>query len=198
MRRWPVHSSGTSSDWPPVWSSPHETTDSARSKAKRQPWLRLRPIERRWDGKRQIRSDPPLIVRLDDMKDLDPEMMRGRLGTLMQTYRKTLPSDRQHLLDHFTITDIGHKVVGVGSVGTRAWILLLEAGIDKEVLVMQAKQAGPSALSGFAGESQYHNDGQTCGRRSAPHAGIERHLSGLVSRSADGCSIPGLLRTAAT
>jgi uncharacterized protein (DUF2252 family) len=112
------------------------------------------------DGKRQIRSDPPLIVRLDDMKDLDPEVMRARLGTLMKTYRKTLPSDRQHLLDHFTITDIGHKVVGVGSVGTRAWILLLEAGIDKEDLVMQAKQAGPSALSGFAGESQYRNDGQ--------------------------------------
>ena len=112
------------------------------------------------DGNRQIRSDPPLIMRLDDMKDLDPEVMRARLGTLMQTYRKTLPSDRRHLLDHFTITDIGHKVVGVGSVGTRAWVLLLEAGVEKDALVMQAKQAGPSALSGFAGESQYHNNGQ--------------------------------------
>jgi len=112
------------------------------------------------DGNRQIRSDPPLIMRLDDMKDLDPEVMRARLGTLMQTYRKTLPSDRQHLLDHFTITDIGHKVVGVGSVGTRAWVLLLEAGVEKDALVMHAKQAGPSALSGFAGESQYHNEGQ--------------------------------------
>ena len=112
------------------------------------------------DGNRQIRSDPPLIMRLDDMKDLDPEVMRARLGTLMQTYRKTLPSDRRHLLDHFTITDIGHKVVGVGSVGTRAWVLLLEAGVEKDALVMQAKQAGPSALSGFADESQYHNNGQ--------------------------------------
>ena len=83
------------------------------------------------DGNRQIRSDPPLIMRLDDMKDLDPEVMRARLGTLMQTYRKTLPSDRRHLLDHFTITDIGHKVVGVGSVGTRAWVLLLEAGVER-------------------------------------------------------------------
>jgi uncharacterized protein (DUF2252 family) len=112
------------------------------------------------DGNRQIRSDPPLIMRLDDLKDLDPDVMRARLGTLMQTYRKTLPSDRRHLLDHFTITDIGHKVVGVGSVGTRAWVLLLEAGVEKDALVMQAKQAGPSALSGFAGESQYHNNGQ--------------------------------------
>jgi uncharacterized protein (DUF2252 family) len=112
------------------------------------------------DGNRQIRSDPPLIMRLDDMQGLDPELMRTRLGTLMQTYRKTLSSDRQHLLDHFTITDIGHKVVGVGSVGTRAWVLLLEAGVEKDALVMQAKQAGPSALSGFAGESQYHNNGQ--------------------------------------
>jgi uncharacterized protein (DUF2252 family) len=112
------------------------------------------------DGKRRIRSDPPLIVRVDDMIDLDPEVMRARLGNLMKTYRRTLPSDRQHLLDHFTMTDIGHKVVGVGSVGTRAWILLMEAGGEKEALVMQAKQAGPSALAGYAGESQYSNDGQ--------------------------------------
>jgi uncharacterized protein (DUF2252 family) len=111
-------------------------------------------------GTRQIRSDPPLIVRLDDMIDLDPDTIRTRLGTLLQTYRKTLPSDRQHLLDHFTMTDIGHKVVGVGSVGTRAWILLLEAGVEKEALLMQAKQAGPSALAGYAGESPYSNDGQ--------------------------------------
>jgi uncharacterized protein (DUF2252 family) len=150
------------------------------------------------DGNRQIRSDPPLIMRLDDMKDLDPEVMRTRLGNLMQTYRKTLPSDRQHLLDHFTITDIGHKVVGVGSVGTRAWVLLLEAGVEKEALVMQAKQAAPSALSGFAGESQYHNNGQrvVAGRHLMQ---ASSDIFRLVSRSADGwCSIPGLLRTAAT
>ena len=56
------------------------------------------------------------------MIDLDPEVMRARLGNLLKTYRKTLPSDRQHLLDHFTMTDIGHKVVGVGSVWSRASI----------------------------------------------------------------------------
>ena len=131
--------------------------DKARSRDSLQAIGKLTSVV---DGNQQIRSDPPLIMRLDDMKDLDPEVMRTRLGNLMQTYRKTLPSDRQHLLDHFTITDIGHKVVGVGSVGTRAWVLLLEAGVEKEALVMQAKQAAPSALSGFAGESQYHNNGQ--------------------------------------
>ncbi|HEX6758865.1 MAG TPA: DUF2252 domain-containing protein [Propionibacteriaceae bacterium] len=112
------------------------------------------------DGKRQIISDPPLIVGLDDMVDVDHEAVRGRLGTLIATYRNTLQSDRRVLLDHFTLTDIAHKVVGVGSVGTRAWILLLEGGIEAEVLVLQAKQAGPSALADYAGESEYGNDGE--------------------------------------
>jgi uncharacterized protein (DUF2252 family) len=112
------------------------------------------------DGKRQIVSNPPLVVRLDDMIDLEPDVVRERLGTLVASYRKTLPSDRQRLLDHFAQVDIAHKVVGVGSVGTRAWILLLEGRVDGEVLLLQAKQAGPSALAAYAGESAYRNQGE--------------------------------------
>src|SRR5829696_4381210 len=112
------------------------------------------------DGKRQIISNPPLIVRLDDMIDLDPEEVRSRLGVLIDSYRKTLQSDRRRLIDHFSLIDIAHKVVGVGSVGTRAWILLMESGVEGEALLLQAKQAGPSALAAYAGESEYRNDGE--------------------------------------
>jgi uncharacterized protein (DUF2252 family) len=112
------------------------------------------------DGKRQIISNPPLIVRLNDMIDLDPDEVRSRLDALISSYRNTLQSDRGHLLDHFTLIDIAHKVVGVGSVGTRAWILLLQSGVEGEALLLQAKQAGPSALTGYAGESAYRNNGE--------------------------------------
>jgi uncharacterized protein (DUF2252 family) len=112
------------------------------------------------DGKRQIVSNPPLVVGLDDMIDVNPDVVRSRLGTLMAAYRNTLPSHLRILVDHFTLADVAHKVVGVGSVGTRAWILLLEAGVESEAVLLQAKQAGPSALAGFAGKSEYANEGE--------------------------------------
>jgi uncharacterized protein (DUF2252 family) len=112
------------------------------------------------DGQRQISSNPPLIIRLDDMVDLDPKEVREQLGALIDSYRNTLQSDRQRLLDHFRLIDVAHKVVGVGSVGTRAWILLLESGVENEALLLQAKQAGPSALTGYAGKSDYRNNGE--------------------------------------
>jgi len=112
------------------------------------------------DGKRQIVSNPPLVVRLDDMVEVNPDGVRGRLGTLMAAYGNTLQSHLRVLIDHFTLADVAHKVVGVGSVGTRAWILLLEAGVESEALLLQAKQAGPSALAGYAGKSAYANEGE--------------------------------------
>jgi uncharacterized protein (DUF2252 family) len=112
------------------------------------------------DGKRQIVSDPPLVVPLDDMTDVNPDVVRSRIGNLLSAYRNTLQSQLRVLIDHFTLADVGHKVVGVGSVGTRAWILLLEAGAESEAVLLQAKQAGPSALAGYAGRSEYANEGE--------------------------------------
>ena len=83
------------------------------------------------DGKRQIINNPPLVIRGENMTDTDPDVLFGRLRALLASYSKTLESDRRYLLDHFTLTDIAQKVVGVGSVGTRAWILLLESGFRK-------------------------------------------------------------------
>jgi uncharacterized protein (DUF2252 family) len=112
------------------------------------------------DGKREIIKNPPLISRLEDMIDVDPDEARRRIGALLVSYRKTLQSDRRILLDHFRLVDIAHKVVGVGSVGTRAWILLLESGVEAGGLLLQAKEAGPSALTNYAGKSAYANQGE--------------------------------------
>jgi len=91
---------------------------------------------------------------------MDTDVLFDRLRGLLINYRKTLQSDRRRLLDQFTLTDIAQKVVGVGSVGTRAWILLLEAGAEAEALLLQAKEAGPSALADYAGKSEYSHQGE--------------------------------------
>jgi uncharacterized protein (DUF2252 family) len=93
------------------------------------------------DGRRRIISDPPLVVPIDQLSGVDHEVLMGRIRELLGTYRGTLPPDRRHLLDQFTLADVAHKVVGVGSVGTRAWIFLFEGGVEDEVLLLQGKQA---------------------------------------------------------
>ncbi len=116
------------------------------------------------DGHRRIISEPPLIVPIDELAAYSPQVdsyaLRSMIVGLMGKYRDTLQSDRRHLLDHFSLTDIAHKVVGVGSVGTMAWILLLESGLDDDALLLQAKQAQESVLAEYAGASQYTNQGE--------------------------------------
>jgi uncharacterized protein (DUF2252 family) len=114
------------------------------------------------DGQPRIISEPPLIVPVDELlpgvrerDDLGP-MIRG----LMRTYRHTLQRDRRALLEQFRLVDIAHKVVGVGSVGTRDWIILF-LGVDGEdPLFLQMKEAQPSVLERYAGKSEYANHGQ--------------------------------------
>jgi uncharacterized protein (DUF2252 family) len=112
------------------------------------------------DGRRRIMSDPPLIVPMDELTGMDVDEILRRLHALIATYSETLQSDRRRLLDHFTLIDVAHKVVGVGSVGTRAWILLLESGVEAEALLLQAKQAEASVLADYAGASEYANHGE--------------------------------------
>src|SRR5262245_4541157 len=112
------------------------------------------------DGRRRIISDPPLVVPLAELTGFDIDELRRRLRDLLGTYRRTLQFDRRALLGHFTLADIAHKVVGVGSVGTRAWILLLESGVEAEALLLQAKQAQPSVLADYAGKSVFAQQGE--------------------------------------
>src|SRR5262249_21214652 len=82
------------------------------------------------------------------------------IRTFIRTYRRTLSGDRRRLLERFRYVDMARKVVGVGSVGTRAWIILLLGRDDSDPLFLQAKEAQPSVLEPFLGKSEYSNCGQ--------------------------------------
>jgi uncharacterized protein (DUF2252 family) len=108
---------------------------------------------------RRIVGDPPLVVTLDQVTGIDVAATRRSVAALITRYRDTVQSDRRHLLEHFELADIAHKVVGVGSVGLRAWILLLDAGVESEGLLLQAKQAVASVLAEFTGGSETEEQG---------------------------------------
>ena len=112
-------------------------------------------------GRRRIISDPPMIVPVEDIfADVQADALYKLLRTVLGKYGRTLQSDRRHLLEQFTMVQVARKVVGVGSVGTRAWIVLMDAADGTEPLFLQAKEAQPSVLAGYCGRSQYTNQGE--------------------------------------
>jgi len=116
--------------------------------------------ERTDSGIRFVR-DPPLIVPLEDLvlSDEARRQTERSLRKLIKKYRKTL-ADEHHPLEEFRYVHMARKVVGVGSVGTRAWIFLM-MGVDQDdPLILQAKEAQPSVLERFAGRSAYDHHGQ--------------------------------------
>ncbi|GAA0468913.1 DUF2252 domain-containing protein, partial [Paractinoplanes deccanensis] len=98
------------------------------------------------DGRPRIVADPPLLVPLRDLVD-DATDLETRLPELLAEYRDSLPHDRRRLLDAFTYVDMARKVVGVGSVGTRCWIVLLTGRDHDDPLLLQVKESGPSVLA---------------------------------------------------
>ena len=113
------------------------------------------------DGGREIVSDPPLIVPIEDLPAGDwagPEY--ATLRALISGYASTLPPERQHLVRQFRLTRVARKVVGVGSVGTQAWIILMEADDGRGPLLLQAKEAQRSVLAAYAGDSEYEHHGE--------------------------------------
>ena len=82
------------------------------------------------------------------------------MRTLIGGYTATLPPERQHLVRQFRLTRVARKVVGVGSVGTQAWIMLMETGDGRGSLLLQAKEAQRSVLAAYAGQSQYDHHGE--------------------------------------
>ena len=114
------------------------------------------------DGRPRIISDPPLLVPIDELI-VGPggrSGIRSQLGVLLARYRRTLETDRRHLLDRFELVDVARKVVGVGSVGTRCWIVLMLGSDESDPLFLQVKEAEKSVLSRFAGASKHANQGQ--------------------------------------
>lgn len=113
------------------------------------------------DGEPRILADPPLIVPAEDLlPDVEREQLEQRLTSVLRSYRRTMQGDRRHLLESFRIVHIARKVVGVGSVGTRAWIVLLLGRDERDPLFLQFKEAQESVLSRFLGKSPQTNQGQ--------------------------------------
>ncbi len=113
------------------------------------------------DGRRRIIGDPPLVVPVEDLfSEMETEALYEEIHQLIRKYARSLTPNRRHLLDQFTLVQVARKVVGVGSVGTRAWILLLEADDGEEPLFLQAKEAHKSVLAAYTTRSRYANQGQ--------------------------------------
>jgi uncharacterized protein (DUF2252 family) len=114
------------------------------------------------DGRLRIVSDPPLVVPIDELvpEQADRKAMRSQLADLVAGYRRTLETDRRYLLEQFEFADMARKVVGVGSVGTRCWIVLMLGRDQADPLFLQVKEAQASVLSHFVGASKYANQGQ--------------------------------------
>jgi len=121
----------------------------------------LRKLTTAANGQRRIISDPPLIEPVEEVFPHEQasaiyELIRQTLGK----YQRTLQSDRKHLLEQFTLVQVARKVVGVGSVGTRCWIALMDAGDGTEPLFLQPKEAVASALAAYCGRSHYASHGE--------------------------------------
>jgi uncharacterized protein (DUF2252 family) len=122
----------------------------------------LAKLTRIVDGRPRIISDPPLLVPIDELIPAETARadLEGELTGLIAKYRRTLETDRRYLLEQFQFCDLARKVVGVGSVGTRCWILLMLGRDDTDPLFLQVKEAEASVLSRFVGISKYTNQGQ--------------------------------------
>lgn len=116
------------------------------------------------NGEPRFASRPPLLVPAKELAESfgldDEESIRQLIRDLLDQYVSTLPPDRQHLLGHYRFIDMARKVVGVGSVGTRAWVLLFISNRRKDPLVLQVKEAQASVLAPYAGASKFRLQGR--------------------------------------
>jgi uncharacterized protein (DUF2252 family) len=114
----------------------------------------LSKLTRVVDGRRMINDDPPLLVRLPEGDDI-----RAQVNAILESYKRTLQDDRRHLLDRYRFVDTARKVVGVGSVGTRAYVVLLEGRDENDPLFLQVKEAGASVLENHVKSNTYEHHG---------------------------------------
>jgi uncharacterized protein (DUF2252 family) len=113
------------------------------------------------DGQTRIVAEPPLIVPLQDLAEgHERDEIFEWLHGILRSYRATLQHDRRLLLEEFELVDVARKVVGVGSVGTRAWILLLLGRDGQDPLFLQAKEAQASVMEEFVRPSEFRNHGE--------------------------------------
>src|SRR5215210_5924 len=114
----------------------------------------LSKLTRIVDGRRRIIDDSPLLVRISEGDEI-----RAQVYAILESYKRTLQEDRRHLLDRYDFVDAARKVVGVGSVGTRAFVVLLEGRDQDDPLFLQVKEAGASVLEGYLKSNTYEHHG---------------------------------------
>jgi uncharacterized protein (DUF2252 family) len=113
------------------------------------------------DGEPRIAGDPPLIVPIEDvMSGVEAVELEESVRGVIRDYRRTLSADRRRLLERFRYAHAARKVVGVGSVGTRAWIVLMLGRDETDPLFLQLKEAQASVLEPFLGKSTFNHHGQ--------------------------------------
>jgi uncharacterized protein (DUF2252 family) len=133
------------------------------SKAERKNSLRaLSRLTRQEGDSLRIISDPPLVVPIDELAAQRhlPVDLEALIKALIEGYRRSLPSDVRRLAERYRYVDAAHKVVGVGSVGARCWIVLMLGRDDHDPLFLQAKEAGPSVLEPYSGRRPFQHQGR--------------------------------------
>jgi uncharacterized protein (DUF2252 family) len=143
--------------WSVRGNEQRKTLEKARAKTSMRAFSKL---THEVDGQRRIISDPPLIVPIEELVEGTEQQMQDVMRKLLADYRTTLPDDRRTLIDGYEPVHFARKVVGVGSVGTRAWIVLLIGHDSRDPLFLQIKEAEASVLEPFAGRSEYRTSGQ--------------------------------------
>jgi len=141
-----------------------KTAEKTRQKAHTRDSLQaLSKLGERVDGQYRIVSQPPIVVPARDLAatyGLSADQMEGVVREQFRAYRATLRDDQRQLLERFQFVDMARKVVGVGSVGTRAFIVLLQGRDQQDPLFLQVKEATRSVLEGHLRKSRYKQPGE--------------------------------------
>ncbi len=159
------------------------------AKARRKTSLRaVRKLTERVDGELRFRSVPPLLIPLRDLRDpAGAADESGYVRELVDEYAASLDVNQRHLFQTYRFVDMARKVVGVGSVGTRAWVILLVGREGKDPLVLQAKEAQASVLAPHLGPSEFECQGERVVRgQRISQAASDIFLGWLRSEGLDG------------
>ena len=149
-----------------------ETIDKAMTKTSEKA---LNKLTESVNGRLRIKSDPPLIIPIRDLFGEEKKRydFHYNIRKALDIYKETLPVERRSLIDQYEPLELAHKVVGVGSVGLQAWILILMGKENEDPLILQIKQAERSVLEKYYGQSEYAMSGQRVvqGQRAIQTAG---------------------------
>ncbi len=123
----------------------------------------LSKLAERVDGEYRIVSQPPIVIPVTGAGRIVRHVCGGiqkAVREQLRSYRATLPDDRRILLERFEVIDVARKVVGVGSVGTRAFIALLQGRDEQDPLFLQVKEATRSVLEDHLPKSKFKQPGE--------------------------------------